>query len=316
MKIFITLIVAVAAVLGLSVAHGHDSHTISPQAHTNVNGDTKVNVIDLNQTSTCRNTDPCTGQNLLDVDHNYNGIKDTIDLMLVTQCYSDTIGTAPCQNYTYRDLIFDRSGLHDGCLSLDPDRGVYIEGNTPPEYDWAYGARMGAAPEGDKLTPWYQVTIDHCISGSYDATPDIPSGTVKITDFRSYAYANGSWTSMGSGATTSQWGNYTLGFRGSCTDDWAASSITDGVEFTPGDDPVCIAHGWTWPRGTRPSGYVCALVVVTVDAPEGFLVNVGMDDYNGDSWIRDIGIGRFRYNGKTGWSSCSGTILRSNAPPI
>ncbi len=195
--------------------------------------------------------------------------------------------------YTADNLISDSllTARHEGCLSLDPARGVL-------GYDWDETARPGGDPTGNKLTPWYQITIDHCPNGTYLSNPPIGSGRVQLKNFRSYALTSGAipWRSMGAVLDPGQWGNYTIGFRGGCNSGWNVRTESEGLSFGSGSDPVCIAHGWVWPRVTRPEPTLCVMTLIDFRllGSGSFLVNVGMDDYNNESIIKDVGIGVFR----------------------
>lgn len=314
-RLAVAAIAVVVSLLWVSPTEAHYD-VISPRDHADINNNGNIDVIDMQQTAAC--TNPCA--NLALHDHNGDNTINVVDLQMQGSCQSGgegPVNTTPCGNYSWEDTYFDSRGNHDGCISLEDDGGVGLT-NDPGYYDWAFAARPGGAPEGNKLTPWYQITVDHCISGSYDPSPEVPAGPVSITSFRSYAYdTNGNWTSLGSGLELDQWGNRPLGFDNhDCSGEWTGDEITDGIEFTPGTDPVCIAHGWVYPRVTPPSNYVCAAVFLTVDAPAGFITNVGMDDYNTETYIKDIGIGRFRYTGKVGWSSCPASTIRTDPPPF
>ncbi len=214
--------------------------------------------------------------------------------------------TSASGSYTVSDLIADSTGDHDGCLSTDPDRGV-------AGYDWQFGAVQRGTPTASHLTPWWQATIDHCPDGTYDSTPPIPSGAVELRNFRAYALTS-TWVPVGSGPQLGQWGNYTIGFNGSCFSGWTAI----GHAYDPGTDPVCIAHGWVYPRSLTPDGYQCFVVLIEARGA-GFLLNVGLDAYDGETYRGDVGIGRFvRLTSEfstVGVTSCSESVLTAAGMP-
>lgn len=335
LAIFLAGIVVGFAVAMWCVAIAWAAEPVTRTA-ADVNADGQVNVLDLLNVALCFgevSEEPCqtpsstpsaTASSTASSTATSTATNTATNSATITVTFTPTLaptGTATpsatataISTYTIDNLIADSTGPHEGCLSRDSERGV-------AGYDWDDTARAGGEPTGNKLTPWYQVTIDHCPDGVYQANPPIGSGRVQLKNFRSYALTTGSvpWRSMGAVLDPGQWGNYTIGFRGGCQPggSWNARNEEEGISFGPGTDPVCIAHGWVWPRISRPEPTLCVLVLIDFRllGSGSFLVNVGMDDYNNESIIKDVGIGAFNRAGPwrtTGMTSCTQSELETH----